>query len=238
VLPIQVMDAMSCSIFHRRLLGAAKSFVSSGLNPISAFGGFIGGGGGSVTPVSSDRERKARAAAFLTEQRIASTGGFDLSGTLQDIMSRFGLTSGQAEKLVGSGGKSTLAAGGPCPGVFSVQGPDGTCIDLTALPPGGRPAITRSDFGNAVTGAFGIPALEPASVPSTRLLCPSGMVLGRDNLCYPTQVLRRDSRFRKWRPGARPILTGGQRKAISKARTAITTARDAISGLGVTVKKK
>jgi len=112
------------------------------------------------------------------------------------------------------------------------------CVDASAALPGGDPLFTSASEFQVTSGAFGMPATIPKEEVSTRLECPRGMVLGEDDLCYPKQVLRRDSRFRKWRPGARPILTGGQRRAISKARTSVTTARDAIAGLGVTVKKK
>jgi len=63
-------------------------------------------------------------------------------------------------------------------------------------------------------------------------------VLGEDELCYPRAVLRRDSRFRKWRPGTRPVLTGGEVRAIAKGRSAIIRGRDRMAGLGVTVKKR
>jgi len=92
--------------------------------------------------------------------------------------------------------------------------------------------------GEAVAGAFGMPAMQPAAETRTHLSCPGGMVLGRDDLCYPRAVLRRDSRFRKWRPGTRPVLTGGEVKAIAKARSAIMRGRARMSGLGVSVQKK
>jgi len=103
--------------------------------------------------------------------------------------------------------------------------------------PGGATG-TESATGQAVAGAFGIPAIIPLQIPSTRLDCPPGMVLGKDNLCYPRQVLRRDSKFRKWRPGVRAVLTGGQRSSIRKAKAAVASAREAISGFGITVAKK
>jgi len=90
----------------------------------------------------------------------------------------------------------------------------------------------------AVQGAFGMPAIAPRVRQARRFMCPPGMVLSRGNLCYPREVLRRNSRWRKWRPGMKPILSGGDRKAITKAKSAITAGREAISGLGLTVKKK
>jgi len=89
----------------------------------------------------------------------------------------------------------------------------------------------------AAKGSFDLPAIVPHIRNISRHVCPSDMVLGTDMLCYPKQVLSRSNKFRKWRPGARPVLTGGQRKGIQRARSSITTAKAAISGLGVTVKK-
>lgn len=114
----------------------------------------------------------------------------------------------------------------------------GECVKIQQRLPAFLPGGETGLGGRAVAGAFGMPAIEPVIFLREHRECPKAMVLGEDDLCYPRAVLRRDSRFRKWKPGARPILTGGQRRAISKARTAVTTARDAIAGLGVTVKKK
>ena len=110
---------------------------------------------------------------------------------------------------------------------------------LAAIIPGGGTGLVPSDdFGEAVVGAFGIPALEPAVFSQIRHQCPSGMVLGRDMLCYPKAVLRRDSKFRKWRPGPRPLLSGGKRKAIRTARAAILEVKEVAKSLGVTVPKR
>jgi len=100
----------------------------------------------------------------------------------------------------------------------------GKCYLGTEVGPD-RPA---GDFGEAVTGAFGMPAIRPVQEQQVHLSCPAGMVLGKDSLCYPKQVLRRDSKFRKWRPGARPILTGGERRGIARAKRSINKARGAI----------
>lgn len=174
------------------------------------------------------------------------------------------LTGGPAGALVGAGligggGKRdrilnsrteplSIGAGdrrAPCfPGFFRDE-VDGKCKPDFL---GGRaPTFPRPDPVNGVargapfevtTGAFGMPASVPKVEMREHHSCPTGMVLGEDGLCYPKAVLRRNSRFRRWKPGARPVLTGGQRRSISKARTAVTDARNAIAGLGVTVSQK
>ena len=92
--------------------------------------------------------------------------------------------------------------------------------------PGGKTGF--EPVFEAVSGAFGMPAMVPAVVASSRRVCPKAMVLGEDGLCYPKAILRRNSRFREWKPGARPILTGGQRNMIRKARSATNAARKAV----------
>jgi len=223
---------------HKRIFGAASAFIGSGFSPTAAAAGFIRPGGRSA--------RVTRA-----ELGVGSAGGGprrNKFGVPDPNRGPGGCNPGTkynpaADLCLGAGG---LAADtGTCPGVaIKIRG---VCVDPTALFPGGRPAFgptTGTDLvrggggGAAVVGSFGFAAMEPEAMTSVRLQCPPGMVLGRDDLCYPKSVLRRNSKWRKWRPGTRPVLTGGQRASIRKARSAITDAREAISGLGVTVTKK
>ena len=75
--------------------------------------------------------------------------------------------------------------------------------------------------GQAVIGAFGLPAQAPAIVgqingkPVRR--CRKGSVLGTDELCYPKAVLPPRSKFRKWKRPPRPLLSRSDEKAIRTA---------------------
>lgn len=166
----------------------------------------------------------------------------------------------KARRALGSG---DIFTGGPtrkfnipnprCPGGFADIG--STCNPANAhlptpanfqangiqLPPTDT-VTTPAEFGlsgfQAVSGAFGMPAIAPTHELVGKFVCPPGMVLGEDNLCYPKAVLRRDSRFRKWRPGRRPIGTGGDLNTITRARSIVGRMRDATANLGLTVKKK
>ncbi len=80
----------------------------------------------------------------------------------------------------------------------------------------------------AVTGAFGMPAMAPFAVSRTVLDCPDGMVLGKDDLCYPSAVLRRNSQFRKWRSAPRPTVTRRDERALAR----IDTVQRALKRLG------
>jgi hypothetical protein len=72
-------------------------------------------------------------------------------------------------------------------------------------------------YGSAVHGRYGV-ALTPGAQAQTRLMCPRGMVLGMDDLCYNKRDLRKDER--KWVPPRKPLLTGGDLNAISRAARA------------------
>ena len=89
------------------------------------------------------------------------------------------------------------------------------------------PVAQGDTFGEAVIGSFGMPALQPAVVGQIQrddgsvgpiLRCVAGTVLAIDDLCYPkgTKGL---AAFRKWKPGARPFLSGGDRKCLLRANT-------------------
>jgi len=67
----------------------------------------------------------------------------------------------------------------------------------------------------AVVGAFDMPAMAPFAETRIVLDCPPGMVLGKDDLCYPSAVLRRNSRFRKWRSVPRPSISRRDERALS-----------------------
>ena len=219
----------SCSFFHKKTFGFIKSFLPSPIQAgLDVVGSLVGGGGG---------DARARKAARAQELNIAAANraasAADVSRGLFTISRRSGVGrtgSGCPDGWIPRNGNCTRATGSEGVSRELVQLPD---IDPLVVSPAER-SISR---GQAVAGAFGMPAMVPEVEMRRRLSCPSGMVLGEDELCYPKQVLRRDSRFRKWKPGVRPILTGGQRNSIRKARSAITAAKEAVSGLGVTVKK-
>lgn len=57
-----------------------------------------------------------------------------------------------------------------------------------------------------------------------RRRCPRRYKLGIDNLCYFN--LPRNSKFRKWRPGRKPLFTGGDLNAIATAGKLAESAED------------
>lgn len=129
----------------------------------------------------------------------------------------------------GGGGRSQIVENGApandCPGMFSVRLPNGDCVNLGDLGPGGDPAITggmagptqANGFGQAVHGRFGVGILPRVDVQTVKR-CPRGMALGKDGVCY--DGLGRNSPKRAWPMGVKPLMTGGDRAAIAKAASA------------------
>ena len=113
-------------------------------------------------------------------------------------------------QIVGQGSIKRFAAPAGCSPGFVLNPANGVCEAIGS--PGDVSTGTVTSFGRAVMGRYGV-ALEPAAIPSVRLRCPRGSVLGTDNLCYDSLPKLN----RKWRPGTKPLLTGGERNAIRTA---------------------
>lgn len=164
---------------------------------------------------------------FVHRRIIGAVGGFIQGGPL-------GAASGFARG--GGGGRSTPVTLQPipqsrqnCPAGFT-RDAAGNCVQTQGAPtPGFRGAVQRllpggqtgfqpiPQFGNAVMGQYGA-ALEPSTMSSTMLKCPRGTVLGTDDLCYNRKDIKNSER--KWPRGRRPLLTGGDLRAITQASAA------------------
>lgn len=151
-----------------------------------------------------------------------------------------GAISAVARRLVGSGGRPvvpqtfapTRTFAGATPGGGRTGGngcPSGTTRD----PQGRGFCVSRTSAlgqrtlgGTVVEGLYG-----PAFVPSSELrdvaVCPPGFALGKDDLCYDGLANRK----RKYPRGRRPLLTGGDMNAISRAKRAGTRLANAKTDL-------
>lgn len=128
--------------------------------------------------------------------------------------------------------------GGPCPaGTIRFPPVFGPCLDLQ---PGGatQGAGMVATPGEAVVGAFGMPAMLPEAEQRVVRNCGPGMVLGKDDLCYPRAVLGRRNRFRKWRAPTRPPITSSDMKAIRTATRARDRVKDLAKDVGFTCRKR
>lgn len=197
---------------HKRLLGAAKGFVTSGFNPLSAVGGFVAPTG---PPVRRPAPRSQTARPTVTSAAEKEAGrAFKFGGATSILKRAFRRTpSGPSGPFA-----RPLTAGLLCLPPFFRQA-DGSCkFDLdpgrgTGLPGGDQDV----PVGQAVMGRYGA-ALTPGSKIVDRAVCLAGMQLGDDGFCYNRGSIRNSQRM--WPRGRRPLLTGGDMRAISIASRA------------------
>lgn len=203
----QDVGGLALSFVHRRVIGGVRGFLTGG--PVGAVAGALtaDGGGGAA--------------------RI-DTRSPEFSGTITHIRHGHGIGS-----HIGSGAfaRAAVAAAGPAarsfgPGFGPGPGPcpgggrrvAGICVDIGAALPGGDPLFSMGvPAGEAVMGRFGA-ALTPVEDATVVRRCLRGMVLGNDGLCYNKRDIRNNERW--WPRGRRPLLTGGEMRAISVASRA------------------
>lgn len=95
-----------------------------------------------------------------------------------------------------------------CPGGLR-RNDQGLCVEPTS------PFGAQEFQGEAIMGRFGA-AIVPGSRITDIAVCPYGMALGKDRLCYD----HLPNRDRLYPRGRRPLLTGGDMRAISRASSA------------------
>ena len=101
---------------------------------------------------------------------------------------------------------------GPCDFPM-VRDSEGRCRSPTSGEFGGE----QFGVGAAVMGRYGA-ALEPGSMIVDRAICLPGMQLGDDGLCYNKAQI--SNKQRMWPAGRKPLLSGGDMRAISIAARA------------------
>jgi len=175
------------------------------------------------------------ACSFVHKRIIGAVGGFFSGGPTGAVSGFLTPTRGQPDPRAQNLGLPTPMSVGRtgCSEGFRTDPRTGQCVRtgvvgaVQRVVPGGQTGTMADVFGEAVVGAFGMPALVPAQVGSIDrqdgtvgpiLKCPPRMVLGVDNLCY-TKGTRGLAAFRKWKPGTRPFLTGGDVKVLRRANT-------------------
>lgn len=188
---------------HKKLLrgvgalarvGAAVGIPGAG--EVSRFARRFGGGGARQT---LPRSSTARVSLFSEEEK----------------------RQGQRSKFdVGDFGSRLTSGAGPCADPRLIRAPDGHCVA-----PGSGHARSHDlgggggfvDFGEAVLGQYGA-GIRPGTRIVDRAVCPRKMQLGNDGVCYNKAQIRNNQRM--WPAGRKPLLTGGDMRAISIAARA------------------
>jgi hypothetical protein len=133
-----------------------------------------------------------------------------------------------------------LTGGNPCPTGFEWNGAE--CVQtgfrggLERFLPGGETGMGMDVYGEAVMGAFGKPAIVPATSSQPTRHCPPGTVLGKDNLCYAKGSISNQNR--KWPRAPRPVLSSADMKTIRKAKSLQNRVKKAATVTGFSCRKR
>ena len=188
---------------HRRVLGAIGGFVTGG--PPGAAAGFFGGGGG------------GNGGAVTSPGGPSSAFGPNVGNTCNPPYTRHPTT-----------GRCTLDRADTGVGTeVGTRPTEGWRARLERFFPGGETGteVATEGYGDAVIGAFGIPALEPAIVGAVQRRdgtmapirrCPPGLVLATDELCY-AKGTKGLAAHRKWKPSGACFLPPRDVKALRRA---------------------
>jgi len=198
--------------FHHRITGL-----------ISDIGGALPGVGTAITTVTAARNLllpgSTRTSAKALKREATQLKNRTINTTLP-------LGLGGSSEPGGCPDGFSVGPSGGCERAKSFSGP-GNCAPGTFWDPelqfcvspdsdfGGRQLADQ--FGQAVMGRFGA-GLLPQVRQGVTLRCPRGAVLGIDSICYNRKDLDNDER--KWPRGRRPLLTGGDLNAITRANRA------------------
>jgi len=191
---------------HKRLIGAVSGFIGGG--PAGAAKGFFGPGLKMRQPLSQQ---------LVVDPRCPPGH----VGNFRGLNCQTGVALFTGDNR-GSGFAAQDREGGDLPGRRKKTG---FLAGAQRFFPGGETGFF--EFGEAVMGAFGVPALEPAVVGEIQrrdgstgpiLRCPPRMVLAVDNLCYAKGIKGLAS-FRKWKPSAKGMISAADVKCLRRANT-------------------
>lgn len=209
--------------FLSKLTKGIGGFITGG--PMGAVGAVMSKGGG-----AGGRSRK-----------IAARQQYSPAGFQPALPTQGGCPGGWVQTQAG-------CMPAPCPDGSQRSPETGLCgnwglqVNPLAALPGGDPFIevTRPTAGTgaAVMGRYGA-ALMPEEEMRRHRSCLPGMVLGDDGLCYNRRDVKNSERM--WPKERAPLLTGGDRNAITQAARAarrITSTTKQLQKLGMLPKPK
>ena len=197
--------------------GDRRGFVHKRL--IRAVGGFVRGGptgavAGLLSSPSRPPARDVIPRELVERNPLVATRGKETGRQLKfgPEPSRLSIVD-RAKRVLGFNGNGDDG----CVPPFRRDPGTGKCkvfVGERAGPNGGR------DVGEAVMGRYGA-GLQPGIMTIDRAVCLPGMQLGDDGLCYNKGQITNKQRM--WPRGRRPLLTGGQMRAIGIASSAAKT---------------
>lgn len=207
---------------HKRLIKAATGFITGG--PTAAVSGFL------TAPVSRSSTRGERARAGVAG---ASDQGCKRSKQTKRcippcVADAQGICRQPGSGFLGAVNLAAPATGG-CPPLMKPHPVTGVC--QFAL--GSAVGIDPTGVGEAVMGRYGA-ALVPGNRQISRAVCLPGMLVGNDGLCYNRGQITNKERM--WPKGRRPLLTGGDMRAIqiaARAGKALERAQKRLQKIGL-----
>ena len=184
----------------RRRLGDERGFVHKrllgGLSKVAGLLPIPGPVGGLISTVAS---------------RLAGTRPPSRTGARPSLITEDEKQRGIRFKFNGDRPPSFGGGGGGCNPPLIWDSARGFCVAPTS-------PLGASTFGGEATmGQYGA-ALIPGSQIVDRATCPRGTQLGNDGLCYNKGQIKNNQRM--WPAGRKPLLTGGDMRAISTAARA------------------
>lgn len=91
--------------------------------------------------------------------------------------------------------------------------------------PGGKTGFIVAGQENGALPMIGPFGVQPGVKEVAVRVCPTGMRLGIDGLCYPKQLLAARSKLRAWPSEMRPPVTNADRRALNKIDSVRTKLR-------------
>lgn len=189
---------------HKKLLGGISKITGFLPGPVA---GFVSGITRKLSQTTAQKEA-ARRAKF---DMIGTTALVPTGETTQQRLHREIIEARRTAVVplaihggIGGGGRA------PCE-LPLVRGPAGNCL----FP--GSPVGVAAFGGEAIMGQFGA-AMVPGSQIIDRATCLPGMQLGKDGYCYNKSAITNSQRM--WPAGRKPLLSGGDMRAISVAARA------------------
>lgn len=204
---------------HKKILGGISSLagIAAGVGIPGA--GFVGGAarflGGGRGPATFVPPRGFTTGRTVPRTQTARVSVFSRAEQELGKLLKFG---GPETPVTSQFTERSAAPGGGCIFPFKRDPASGRCKLFLGdkVGPDGNGGVT-GPVGEAVMGRFGA-GMVPGAMNISRAVCDRGMQLGIDGLCYNKGQITNSQRM--WPRGRRPLLTGGDMRAIGIASRA------------------